>query len=118
MSLFESARIDGASEWCILVQIVMPLALPVLTAIALFTAIGVLGDYVWQSLVFQFGDVQTLIVGMIKRAQEKAWPGDYNINPLGRQMAVGVILMIPLVTIFGIANKYFVTGISVGGVKE
>ena len=116
-SIMESARIDGAGEWTILFRIVMPLALPVLTVIALFTSINVLGDYVWQSLVFQFGSVQTLIVGVMKKVMERGG-GDMNVNPLGRQMAAGVLLMLPLLAIFGIANRYFVTGISIGGVKE
>lgn len=117
VSILESAKIDGAGEWCVLFRIVVPLALPVFTVIALFTSINVLGDYVWQSLVFQFGNVQTLIVGMMKKVMERGG-GDWNVNPLGRQMAVGVILMTPLLVIFGVANKYFVTGISIGGVKE
>jgi prepilin-type N-terminal cleavage/methylation domain-containing protein len=117
VSIMESARIDGAGEWCILFRIVMPLALPVLTVIALFTSINVLGDYVWQNLVFQFGTVQTLIVGVMKKVMERGG-GDWNVNPLGKQMAVGVLLMLPLLAIFGIANRYFVTGISIGGVKE
>jgi len=117
MSIVESASIDGATEWTILYKVIMPLAVPILTLVALFTAIFVLSDYVWQSLVFQFGDVKTLVVGIMKKVMERGG-GDLNINPLGRQMASGVILLFPLLTIFLIANKYFITGISVGGVKE
>jgi len=116
-SIIESASIDGATEWTILYRVIIPLALPVLTLVALFTAIFVLSDYVWQSLVFQFGDVKTLVVGIMKKLMERGG-GELNINPLGRQMAAGMILIVPLLTIFLIANKYFITGISVGGVKE
>ena len=116
-AILESARIDGATEMYILVRVVIPLALPVLTVVGLFTAINVLGDYVWQSLIFQFGSTQTLIVGILKKVMERGG-GILNVNPLGRQMAVGMILMLPLFAIFGFANRYFVTGISIGGVKE
>jgi len=116
-AIIESATIDGASEWTILYRVIIPLALPVLTLIALLTGIFVLSDYVWQSLIFQFGNTQTLVVGIMKNVLTRGG-GELNINPLGRQMAVGVILLFPLLTIFLIANKYFITGISVGGVKE
>jgi len=116
-AIIESATIDGASEWTILYRVIIPLALPVLTLIALLTGIFVLSDYVWQSLIFQFGNTQTLVVGIMKNVLTRGG-GELNINPLGRQMAVGVILLFPMLTIFLIANKYFITGISVGGVKE
>ena len=117
ISLLESARLDGANELQVLYKIVAPLSKPIVTALALFSSIGVLQDYIWQMLVLQNESNQTLIVGLIKAAMMRGG-GDLNINPIGRQMAVGIILLFPLLLIFLIANKYFTKDMLSGAVKE
>lgn len=115
-SLLESARLDGAHEGQILFHIVMPISKPIITAVAVFSAIGYMQDYIWQMLVLQKDENQTLLIGLTKsvRVLKDGLLGGF---PYGQSMAVGTILMIPLIIIFLLANKYFVEGIS-GAMKE
>jgi multiple sugar transport system permease protein len=117
-SLLESARLDGASEVQVLWHIVMPMSKPLITTIALFSAIGALGDYLWQMLILQREENQTLIVGMImsviKLGNNTIQGG---INPFGMQLAVGTVLLLPLLIIFLLANKHFTQNIG-GAIKE
>ena len=117
ISLLESARLDGANELQILLHIVAPLSKSIVTALALFSSINVLQDYIWQMLVLQNEANQTLIVGLIKAAATRGG-GELNVNPIGRQFATGVLLLLPLLIIFLIANKYFTKDMLSGAVKE
>lgn len=115
-SLLESARIDGARESIILVRIVIPISKPIVTSLGLFSAIGALQDFIWQMLVLQKDGVKTLLIGMIGEVSRRGG-GELNINPLGRGFAVSIILMLPLVIVFLIANKHFIN-IMEGALKE
>lgn len=117
ISLLESARLDGANELQILSKIVAPLSKPIVTALALFSSINALQDYVWQMLVLQKESSQSLLVGLIKASMLRGG-GDLNFNSVGKSMAVGVLLMLPLLIIFIVANKYFTKDMLSGAVKE
>jgi len=116
-SLFEAAAIDGANDWDILFHIVLPITPPAIATLALSTSIFYLSDFIWQMLVLQNDKNMTLLIGMIKTTMQIQFSGSNGINPLGRMMAVGIILLIPLVIIFLIANKYF-TSSRGGEIKE
>lgn len=115
-SLLESARLDGAHEGEILVRIVMPVCRPLVVALSVFSSIMALQDYLWQSLVLQMSDRQTLLVGLMKAVMTRGG-GELSINSMGKGMAAGVLLLIPLLAVFVAANKYFVENIS-GAMKE
>jgi ABC-type glycerol-3-phosphate transport system permease component len=115
-SLLESARIDGANEWQVLTRVVMPVSRPIVTALSVFAAIFSLTDYIWQMLVLQVTEKQTLIVGMIRRVMHH-FAGEEMVNPIGKSFAVGMILFVPLLAIFLFSNKYFTGAIS-GAIKE
>jgi len=117
-SLLESARLDGASEPRILWHIVAPISKPIVTATALFAAVGSLNDYLWQMLQLQRPRVQTLLVGLMRETMRRSGAGDITpINPIGRSLASAVVLLIPLVVIFVIANRFFTTALG-GAIKE
>lgn len=117
-SAIEAARIDGASELQILFLVIFPLSGPIIAAVALFSSIAVLSDYVWQSLVLQLPKTQTMLVGMIRGIQDRQQGiVSLHINPLGKAFAVGVVLIIPLLIIFMVSNKYFISGVTNGGEK-
>jgi ABC-type glycerol-3-phosphate transport system permease component len=116
ISLLESARLDGASERQILQKIVIPVSRPIITALSLFASIGALQDYIWQMLILQSADRQTLLVGFIRAIMIRGG-GDLNVNPLGKSFAAGVLLLLPLLIVFLIANKYFVESLG-GAIKE
>ncbi len=115
-SLLESARLDGATELQILLHIVMPISKPIISAVAVFSSIGYLQDYIWQMLVLQKDSNQTLLIGLMKsiRTCKDGLLGGF---PYGQAMAVGTVLMIPLIIIFLVANKFFVQSME-GAVKE
>jgi len=115
-SLLESARIDGALESIILVRIVMPISAPIVTSLSLFSSIGALQDFIWQMLVLQKDRVKTLLIGAIGEVSRRGG-GDLNVNPIGRAFAVSIVLMLPLVIVFLIANKHFINAME-GAVKE
>lgn len=116
ISLLESARLDGANEFQIMVKIVSPLSLPIISALLVFSSIGSLQDFLWQALVLQIENRQTLLVGLMRFSMIRG-AGDMSLNPIGRSLAVGVILLIPLLIIFIVANKYFISSMD-GAIKE
>lgn len=117
ISLLESARLDGANELQILIKIVTPMSKPIITCLALFSAINALQDYLWQMLVLQDELRQTLLVGMIKSVSVKGGIWGEGLNPIGRSLAVGVVLLIPLVVVFLVSNRYFTQSLG-GAIKE
>jgi len=115
-AILDSARIDGAGELRILVQIVAPVLRPIVTAIGLFSGIGALGNYLWQLLQLQDPKKYTLLVGLMRAVMLRGGD-DTNVNPIGRSFAVAVVLVVPLLSIFLIANRYFTSAVQ-GAVKE
>lgn len=115
-SIFEAAMIDGADDSQILYNIVIPISPPAIITLALSTSIFHLSDYLWQSLVLQKEQHQTLMIGLMK-AISQFMANQYGINPLGRMMAVGIVLLFPLLIIFLIANKYYLSAKG-GEIKE
>ena len=112
----DSARIDGAGEFAILTRIIMPLCAPILAALAIFVCVGVLGDFLWQLLVLQDDSKRTLLVGIVNSTY--AWSPPRAVNPIGRILAGGVILAVPVLAIFVGFQRYFISGLQIGGVKE
>jgi ABC-type glycerol-3-phosphate transport system permease component len=115
-SLLESARLDGANEVQILFHIIIPISAPIISAVSVFSSIGYLQDYIWQMLVLQKDQNQTLLIGLTKSIRVLK-DGLLAGFPYGQSMAIGTVLMLPLIVIFLIANKFFVQGIS-GAMKE
>ena len=115
-SIFDAAMIDGADDKQILFNIVIPISPPAIITLALSTSIFHLTDYLWQSLVLQKEQHQTLMIGLMK-AISQFMANQYGINPLGRMMAVGIVLLFPLLIIFLIANRYYLSAKG-GEIKE
>jgi len=115
-ALLESARMDGAHEWQILWLVVAPVSRPIVTALALFAAVGSMGDYLWQLLQLQRTNVQTLLVGLM-RATMMGGGDDVQVNPIGRSLAVGIALLAPVLVVFFSASRYFTSAIG-GAIKE
>jgi len=116
-SLLESARLDGANEMQVLWKIVAPMSLPIVILLLLTMGIMAMTDFIWQMLVLQKPAMQTLLIGIIAKATELGNTIQMGVEPIGRKMASGVILVFPLLVIFLIANKYFTQDIG-GAVKE
>ena len=116
IAMLDSARIDGATDWQVLFHVVAPISRPIITALGLFAGIAALQDYVWQMLVLQSRKSHTLLVGLVRTVMLRGGDSAMNVNPIGKALAAGVLLLIPLLAIFAVANKYFTTAIG-GAVK-
>ena len=116
-AIIESARLDGANEIQILKSIIISVSKPIVTALSLFAGMAALNDYVWQNLVLQREQRQTLIVGLMRIITSLNTNKELGLNPLGLSMAVGTLLIIPVLLVFIFASKYFVNALG-GALKE
>ncbi|MDI6782576.1 MAG: carbohydrate ABC transporter permease [bacterium] len=108
--LFESARMDGASELQVYWRMAVPLSLPILATVAIMNAVGIYNDYIWPLVTISDHTIQTFTVGVTQFASE------YNLD-YGPMLAGYVIGSIPLICIFAIGTKYYVQGITSGALK-
>jgi len=108
--LFEAARIDGASELWVFLNIAVPLVRPVLVTIAILQVLSSWNDYVWPFLVLQSDSVQTLVGGLVNF--QGRFYTDY-----GPLMAGYAIASIPLLILFFVAMRSFIEGLSQGALK-
>jgi multiple sugar transport system permease protein len=115
-SLAESARIDGAGEARIFARVMLPLSAPVLGAAVAFKGMEALSDYIWQMLNLQSEETRTLLVGLAGSVAKMRM--QRITNNIGYELAVGTVLLVPLVVVFALASRYFVRGLALGGVKE
>ena len=112
--LFESARIDGASEIRILRSIAIPLARPAIITAVIVTFIGPWNEFLWPFLITKQHDLQPLAVALanyISTVSSRA------ANPFGSILAGAVVLAIPAVVLFVIFQRQFVQSNLGSGVK-
>jgi ABC-type glycerol-3-phosphate transport system permease component len=109
--LIECARMDGAAEYQILLRVVGPLSTPALSAVAIFTFVYTWNSYLWPLLVVNEDALRTLPLGMGLFANELTV--SYN-----QIMAVAVFGALPLVLLFLILQRNFVSGIVLTGLRE
>ncbi len=109
--LLEAARIDGASEWRTYWSIVLPLAKPALAALGIFTFMNVWNSFLWPIIVLSKADLYTLPVGL-KTLQ------DQNLASFKLLMSGAAVAAVPMIIIFVAFQKYFIKGLTLGGVKE
>jgi len=110
-SLEEAAVIDGASYFRIYWQIILPLAGPALATLGLFSFMGAWNDFLWPLIVINSEHLKPLSVGLagFHGLYETHWP---------HLMAASTLALIPIILVFVIAQKYFVRGIALTGLKE
>jgi putative aldouronate transport system permease protein len=128
-SLFESARIDGASEIRILLQFVIPLCLPMLACIAIYIGVGHWNSWFDVNLYSRNGrwdNLQIILYRLITQSnaiammteQMRIYDAMRNIQPLTIRAAVTMIVTIPIIVIYPFFQRYFVSGITLGSVKQ
>ena len=128
-SIIESARIDGAGEFRIFRQIVLPLAIPGIATISLFAAIGFWND--WFSALLYLDDqnlfplqyvlmqIQANIDYIVKNAAQGASAvSGVSIPREATRMPMVVISTLPIALSYPFFQKYFISGLTIGGVKE
>jgi len=108
--LIESARIDGASEWRIFIQIILPLARPALAVLAIFSIMWRWNDFLWPLIVLSRNELFTLQVGL------NSFQGELQVQ-WNLILAMTVLTLLPITLIFGFLQRYITTGIATTGLK-
>ena len=128
-SIIESAKIDGASQWRVFFQIVLPISKPVLATLALFLAFGYWNDW-YQSLLYigkdELESLQAILISMQNNLAylTKNPTAAMSIADLKNsmpeesvRMAIAFIVAVPIACIYPFFQKYFISGLTVGAVK-
>lgn len=110
MEIIEAGRIDGCSEFRIFWKIVLPLMLPATATAAIFNFLGWWGEMLWASIELSVSSIKTLPLGVLAFVQSTGT----NWGPL---CAASCIIIIPLIVIFLMFQKYFISGLTGGAVK-
>jgi ABC-type glycerol-3-phosphate transport system permease component len=110
-SLIEAARIDGASELGTYFRIVVPLSLPAVLTLTIFTFRETWDSFVWPFIIITEDSLRTVPIGL-QRFQE-TYVTTYN-----EVMAISTIAMIPLILLFFFFQRAFIQGITLSGLKD
>ena len=126
-SIIESARIDGASEFRIFIKIVIPLAIPGIATIALFSTLAYWNDWFNSLLYIDYQNLvplQHMLMKIEKNMEfirQNAMLSGEVMNALPQEsvrMAMVVVSTLPIACTYPFFQKYFISGLTVGGVKE
>lgn len=129
-SLEESAKLDGAGDFTIFTKIISPLCLPVYATVALFVAV-----YQWNSwfdamlynrMKDEYTTLQYELMKLLSSVMQQG--GNANnmntasagsrVTPVTVRAAATVVTMLPIICLYPFLQRYFVTGLTIGGVKE
>jgi multiple sugar transport system permease protein len=108
--LEDAARIDGAGEFQVFVRIALPLAKPALATVGLFVFVDQWKSFLWPLIVTRSMEMRPVEVGISRFAgiYYSNWP---------YQMAASVVAILPILVLFVFAQRYFVRGIQLTGMK-
>lgn len=126
-SIIESARIDGASEFRIFTKIVIPLAIPGIATIALFSTLAYWNDWFNAMLYIDYQNLvplQHMLMKIEKNMEfirQNAMLSGEVMSALPQEsvrMAMVVLSTLPIACTYPFFQKYFISGLTIGGVKE
>jgi multiple sugar transport system permease protein len=110
--LVEAARVDGASNLRIYLQLMLPLSGPVIAIVAIYTFMGTWNDFMGPLIYLNSPENRTLALAL------NAFRGQYGISDAHLLMAASVVCLLPCVLLFFAAQKYFVESITATGLKN
>ena len=111
--LTEAAKIDGCNIFQTFFKIVMPLALPTVVTLALFTFVTTWNSFLWPLIVTNSDGMRTLPVALA------VFKGSFReVTLWGELLACSAVCAIPVIIVFLLGKKYFINDIMQGGVKE
>ena len=118
-SLIEAAELDGCNDLMTLVKVVIPLSVPILSAVTLFYFVSFWNRYT-EAVMFINNSAKYTLQVMLRALvfQSDGSLGEGNIVYDNMKMAVMVLGMLPVLVIYPFVQKYFVSGLMLGGVKE
>ena len=107
----DAARIDGANNFAIYWRVVLPQAKPALATLAIFAFMNGWKDFLWPMIVTTRNDMRTLEIGiaMFSSLYGTNWP---------YQMSAAVVVLVPILAVFLLTQRYFLEGISISGLKS
>ncbi len=108
--LLDAARIDGASEWRIYSQIILPLSRPALAVLTIFSVMWRWNDFLWPLIVLSRSEMFTLQVGL------NSFQGELNVQ-WHLILAMTVLTLLPITVVFAFLQKNITTGIATTGMK-
>jgi len=108
--LFDAARIDGASEWKIFFFVALPIAKPTIAALSIILFLASWNNYLWPLLINTKADMMTgpVALGSLIGTTHVSW---------GAIMAGSVTLTLPMLVLFVLLQRYFISGITAGSIK-
>jgi multiple sugar transport system permease protein len=110
--LIDAARMDGMSEFAIVWRVMLPTAIPALLAFAIFSIVAHWNDYFWPRIVVTGNrDLFTPPLGL------REFKGDGDGSFFGPMMATATVIVTPLIVAFLIAQRRFIEGITLSGMK-
>lgn len=129
-SLEESAQLDGAGYWTVFIKIISPLCKPVYATVALFVAVGQWNSWFdamlynrmkteYTTLQYELMKLLSSVMqqsGSAANASQTAAAGA--VTPVSVRAAATIATMLPIVCLYPFLQRYFVTGLTIGGVKE
>ena len=128
--IIESAKIDGASQWTVFFQIILPISKPVLATIGLFLAFGYWNDWFQAKLYIQndsLKSLQAMLDSMQKNLEyltknptallTSATDLKRNMPKESVRMAIAFVVAVPIACVYPFFQKYFISGLTVGAVK-
>ncbi len=106
-----AARIDGAGEFKIYTHIVLPMLAPAVAALSIFTFTGSWNQFLWPLIVVNKLDLRTVPLGMTQYMGEMVQP------QWGQLMAASIVALLPILLVFLCAQRQFVQGAALTGLK-
>jgi multiple sugar transport system permease protein len=106
--LEEAAILDGCTPWQIYWRILLPHARPAAMVLAVLTWVNVWNDFLWPLLMIQRNSIATLTLGLVRMQGEYTarWPV---------LMAASILILLPLLLVYAVAQRAFIRGIAVTG---
>ena len=128
-SLEESAQLDGAGYFTIFWKIISPLCLPVYATVALFVAVGQWNSWfdamLYNRMNTKYTTLQYELMKLLSSVSNSKSDGGgkteaatATVTPITVRAAATVITMLPIICLYPFLQRYFVTGLTIGGVKE
>ena len=110
--LLEAAEVDGAGHFTRLTRIVVPVSTPMIATVALVTIVNEWNDYLWPLVIVNSNNMMTLPVGLTLLRNTESDPSTYPVL-----MAGAVMVIIPVLVVFAMLQRFIVTGLTQGAVK-
>ena len=108
---FDAARIDGASEFQVFLRICLPLSIPIIITVVVIRLVSTYNQFIRPLLMISDPEKQVVAVAMTQFAS------DTGVTDLGPQMSAYIVSSIPLIFLFAFGMKYYVSGLTAGGLK-